>query len=101
VEKGAAVHGEENVAAVAGGGDAAKRAHREPVEAGGGAVEKGAGEEDGDGGGLQAGAETRTEEKAARATRKGFDGGKPPIAGEAGRRTSMEGRWRGRRRRGQ
>uniref|UniRef100_A0A0D3FST1 Uncharacterized protein n=1 Tax=Oryza barthii TaxID=65489 RepID=A0A0D3FST1_9ORYZ len=44
---------------------------------------RGAGEDDGDGGGSQAGAETLAEEKAARATRKGFDGGKPPIAGEA------------------
>nr|BAD45376.1 Epstein-Barr virus EBNA-1-like [Oryza sativa Japonica Group] len=76
--KGAAVHGEENVAAVAGGSDAVKRPHREPAEAGGGAatrrdsLEKGAGEEDGDGGGSQAGAETPPEEKAARATSNGL-----------------------------
>uniref|UniRef100_A0A0E0QHN0 Uncharacterized protein n=1 Tax=Oryza rufipogon TaxID=4529 RepID=A0A0E0QHN0_ORYRU len=89
VEKGASVHGEENVAVVARGGDAAKRTHRAPAEAGGGAatsrdsLDKRAGEEDSDGGGSQAGAETRAEAKAARATRKGFDGGKPPISGEA------------------
>uniref|UniRef100_A0A0E0QPQ9 Ubiquitin-like protease family profile domain-containing protein n=1 Tax=Oryza rufipogon TaxID=4529 RepID=A0A0E0QPQ9_ORYRU len=106
VENGASVHGEETVAVVARGGDAPKRTRRAPAEAGGGAttsrdsLDKGAGEEDGDGGGSQAGAETRAEEKEARATRKGFDGGKPPISGEAGRRTSTEGRWRWRRRRG-
>nr|BAH79969.1 hypothetical protein [Oryza sativa Indica Group] len=89
-----------------GGGDAAKSPHREPAEAGEGAatrrdsLEKGTGKEDGDGGSSQAGADTRSEEKAARAMSKGFDGGKPPIAGEAMRRTSTEGRWRGRRRRG-
>uniref|UniRef100_A0A0E0GHT5 Aminotransferase-like plant mobile domain-containing protein n=1 Tax=Oryza nivara TaxID=4536 RepID=A0A0E0GHT5_ORYNI len=48
--KGVAVHGEENVAAVAGGSDAVKRPHRELAEAGGGAatrrdsLEKGAGD---------------------------------------------------------
>uniref|UniRef100_A0A0E0J9Z2 Uncharacterized protein n=1 Tax=Oryza nivara TaxID=4536 RepID=A0A0E0J9Z2_ORYNI len=43
---------------------------------------------------------TGSAHKPARAMSKGFDGGKPPIAGEAVRRTSTEGRWRGRRRRG-